>query len=292
MPPVLTWIFRAKNQIMTPEEIVSELGFNALESEVYVALLKHGPQTAYKIGKLLNRPTANVYKAVDVLAESGAIEVEESDVKVCRAIPVKTLAKQLQQRYKQKIDRAVERLGNLRPETNEEGIYRLHTVEAVLERVDEMLKRAAKVVVVDSFPLPLERVRESLARLVSRRVDVYVEAYDDVRLPKGILVSVPAVGSQSLEYWNAQQLNISVDGKEMLVALFNADLTEVIQATYSNNTYLSSILFLGLMSEHRLHRFMQVKSLKELEAIKRSHKYAFNSQIPGIESLLQLYKKE
>lgn len=277
---------------MTPEEIFAQLGFNALEAEVYVALLKHGPQTAYKVGKLLNRPTANVYKAVDVLANSGAIEIEEGDVKICKAIPIKALAQQLQKSYKNKIDNAVDQLSVIKPEISEEGIYKLQTVESVFQRVNEMLKRCTNIAVIDSFPKPLEIIGNDLNKLAKKGIDVFVEAYDEIELDKSISVSMPIVRNESLKYWNAQQLNVAIDGKEMLVAIFNADLTEVIQATYSNSNYLACIMFIGLLNEHRVHKFMNAKTMKEFEEVKNGQKYFYNSKIPGVESLFKLYKKE
>ena len=76
---------------MKAEEHFQRLGFNALRSEVYVALLKTDPQTAYRTGKLIGRPTANVYKAVEVLLSRGAVTIEEGfDKQVCHAVPVRT----------------------------------------------------------------------------------------------------------------------------------------------------------------------------------------------------------
>src|SRR5258706_4266129 len=113
---------------MTAKQIFSDLGFNSLEAEVYVALLKHGPQTAYMLGRLLTRHTANVYKAADALASAGAIESEEGDIAVCRAIPMKSLSRQLQKSYLLKLDKAREQLGEIKKEETGEGIFKLQSV--------------------------------------------------------------------------------------------------------------------------------------------------------------------
>src|SRR4051812_43591817 len=119
---------------MTPEEIFAHLGFNALEAEVYIALLKNGPQTAYKVGKLIGRPTANVYKAVEVLARDGAIEIMETDVKICKAIPIQSVVQQLKQAYNTKAMKAVDALSHIQEEKPGEGIFKLQTAEAVYQR--------------------------------------------------------------------------------------------------------------------------------------------------------------
>jgi len=276
--------------IMTPEEIVSRLGFNTLEAEVYVALLKHGPQTAYKVGKMLNRPTANVYKAMDALLSAGAIEVQEGDVKVCSAIPVKALAAQLQRDYKNRLEQAVEKLAHLKPDTPDEGIYRLQTVESVFQRARDMLKRAEQVAVADLFPGPLNELKDLLNSLPAKKVEVYVETYVPVKMARGVSVAVPAVSNQALKFWKAQQLNLAIDGREILIALFNEDLTELIQATYSNNLYLSCIVYSGLLSEHKVIRFSNAGSLAEVKQLAAGQKFFFNSKVPGLEQLLKAYK--
>lgn len=275
---------------MTQEEIFARLGFNNLEAEVYVALLKHGPQTAYKIGKLLNRPTANVYKAVDVLAGSGALELEEGDVRICRAIPIKSLTKQLQSDYKARIDKAVEELSLVKPETDEEGIYKLQTVDSVFQRAYEMLKRSSHVVVIDAFPKALDKLKPELNKCIKNKLEVFVEAYEPVDFEKGVSVAIPSISKAALNYWGAQQLNLAVDGKEILIALFNEDLTELIQATYSNNLYLSCIVYSGLMSEHKVIQFSNAQSLKEVDVIKSTQRFFYNSNVPGLEKLFEQFK--
>ena len=53
------------------------IGFNQLEAEVYLLLLAERSLTAYRIAKLLKKPSANIYKAVEVLLAKGAVLVEE-----------------------------------------------------------------------------------------------------------------------------------------------------------------------------------------------------------------------
>jgi sugar-specific transcriptional regulator TrmB len=277
---------------MTPEEVFSQLGFNALEAEVYIALLKQGPQTAYKVAKLLNRPTANVYKAMDTLAETGAVEVEAGATRICRAIPIRSLTRQLQVTYKNKLDNAVDCLNNLRPDIAEEGIFRLQSPDQVFQRAREMLKRCRKTLAMDAFPGTLGRLTDDIEKLAARGIEVFVEAYAPVQLSNKISLVVPRVGEAAMQHWQAQQLNLAVDGKEMLVALFNHDLTEVVQANYSSNLYLSCLMYNGLLSEHRVHQFMNAKDAGAVENIRKKQKYFFSSDVPGIEQLFRSYKKD
>jgi sugar-specific transcriptional regulator TrmB len=274
---------------MLQEEVFAQLGFNALESEVYIALSKHGPQTAYKIGKLLGRPTANVYKAVDVLAEHGAIELMEGDVRICKALPIQSVVKQMERGYQNKMKQAVDALGNLSAESKDEGIYKLQTVEAVFQRAKEMIKRTKSVLVIDAFPNALQRIKKDIQQVKGK--EVFVQAYEEPGLDNHISLVVPEISAKVLAYWDAEQLNIAVDGKEMLVALFSKKLDKLVQATYSNNLYLSCMVYSGILNEHKVHRFSKAKTMQEVEKIRSKQKFFLNSKVPGLDMLFEMYKK-
>lgn len=276
---------------MNAEKIFSQLGFNALEAEVYVALLKNGPQTAYKIAKLIGKSNANVYKAVDLLAKEGVIEVMETDVKICKAIPIQAVVQQLQDAYKSKSEKAVETLSKIHEEKKEEGIFKLQTIESVLQRVEMMLGRLESIVVIDAFPGALNFIKEQVNLAAKKGVEVYVQAYSPVKLHPKVSLIIPGLSSDALEYWEAEQLNIAVDGKEVLVALFNKDFSKLIQATYSNNLYFSCIMYSGIISEHKVHQFTQAKTIEELNKIKEGQKFFLNSKVPGLNQLFKQYKK-
>lgn len=275
---------------MSSEELFSQLGFNSLEAEVYISLLKNGANTAYKIGKELNKPTANVYKAVDALAKSGAIEIEEGDIKVCKAIPITTLALQLESNYKNKIEQAVKDISAIEKENVIEGIFKLETVEAVMQRAKEMLLRVEEIVVIDAFPKTLNYLKNNINELARRKVEIYVEAYEPVELKDTISLAIPEIREYTLNHWKAQQLNIAVDGKEILIALFNEDLTKLIQATYSNNLYLSCIMYSGLMNEHKVIKYSNIKTFEEFTDFRNNQKFFFNTKVPGVDQLFKQYK--
>ena len=277
---------------MTPEELFAQLGFNALESEVYVALLKLGPQTAYKIGKLINKPTANVYKAVEVLGKEGAIEITEGEVRICKALPIETVIKQLESAYKRKGEQAIEALNLVKEEKGEEGIFKLQTTESVIQRAREMISRAKSIIVVDAFPGTLTKIAADLNEVAKAGIEIFVQAYEPVKLNKKINLVIPSQSSQALQYWQAQQINIAVDGKEILVALFNKDLSKLVQATYSNNLYLSCIMHSGIISEHKVHRMSQAKDQAEISKIIGTQKNFLNTKVPGLDLLFKQYKSD
>lgn len=75
--------------------LLRDLGLNQLEAEIYTFLLPNEPMTAYRVGKAIGRPTANVYKSIENLARFGAVLVEEGTNRVCRAVPVEEFIRQI-----------------------------------------------------------------------------------------------------------------------------------------------------------------------------------------------------
>ncbi len=112
-----------------------------------------------------------------------------------------------------------------------------------------MMARAKTIVAINAFPAALHNITEKINKLAKKGVEVYVQAYAPIVLDRKVPLIIPDINNYSLHYWQAEQLNIAVDRKEVLVALFNKDLDKLIHATYSNNIYLSCIMYSGISSE-------------------------------------------
>ena len=95
---------------------------------------------------------------------------------------------------------------------------------------------------------------------------------------------------QILAYRASQQLNMVVDGQEALLALLNADLTQVHQAIWSQSLYLSSMVHAGMMREQVVHRLMEAQggehALEQMRTILAEQQFFHNSDVPGQRALL------
>ncbi|HDP55557.1 MAG TPA: hypothetical protein ENN24_07775 [Bacteroidetes bacterium] len=269
-------------------DLLFQLGFNKLEAEVYLYLLVNKPATAYGIGKGINKPTANVYKAIESLAGKGAVMVEDNRSKVCKAVNPKEFLSLYEKKVLEKTSNAKLLLQYLRQTDEEERSYTISTVSLVFERFEQMMDSCKKIAVIDAFPFALERVRTVIEKATTRGVSVFVEAYQNITI-KGADVSIAPVGDKALSHWQSQQLNLIVDGEEHLVALLNSDLSKVKQAVWSNNTYMSCMLHAGFMREQTLMKIMQETEKPNFESsvkkILSNQKFFYNSEIPGFNKL-------
>ena len=254
---------RQENQAI---ELLQSLGMNHLEAEVYTLLLQQAESvTAYRVGKALGRPTANVYKAIDTLARKGAVIVDEGSTRLCRPSPPAEFLGQLQKSLQEKTEQVADVLSNLAREPQDEGVYHLRSAPLVLERCRAMLARSEKIAVVDAFPEALNAVLPTIREALARGVRVYVQTYEPAAIP-GAKVVHAYQSEEVLAHWKCQQLNVVADSQEVLLALLHADLSEVYQAVWTSSLYLSCAMHIGLMREHAFHTIAAFKDRADFPA--------------------------
>jgi HTH-type transcriptional regulator, sugar sensing transcriptional regulator len=271
-------------------ETLSSLGLSSLEAELYVHLLSQAaPVTAYRAGQALGKATANVYKAMDSLAQKGAVTIEEGDPRLCRAAAPEEFLRQLERRFQERRRHAAGELAKLGTVPAEERIYRLVSVPLVLERARVMLGRARRVVVIDGFPKTLAAIAPAIVETAARGVAVRVLAYAPIELAGAEVVVAPC-GEVSLGFWRSQQLNLVVDAEEALIALVDNELGAVLQALWTDNLYLACLLHAGFGMERTFHHIEtlrgQISMPPELIALLDQQGFFFNSDLPGQRRLM------
>ncbi|MBU0637937.1 MAG: hypothetical protein KKB50_03665 [Planctomycetes bacterium] len=265
--------------------LLQELGLNRLEADVYLLLLAEPePVTAYRIGKTLGKPTANVYKAIEALLRKGAVVVEEGDRRVCRAVAPAEFLEHLERTFVWQTRAAKTRLRQQRPRLADERIYQLESVPLVFERCRAMLARSERIAVVDAFPHALEEIRPAVAETAERGVAVYLLAYAPVSVA-GAQVALAFQRERILRHWNSQQLHCVIDGRETLVTLLNNELSAVHQALWTRSLFLSCFMHAGLLREHVFHEIAAVldggDSSPRLRELVNRHPSFHSVEVPG-----------
>ncbi len=272
-------------------EILSRFGLNRLEAEVYIDLLQNPPATGYAIGKRLGRPTANVYKAIEALAQRGALMIEEGTrSRFCRAVPPAEFLMQLERAFATQKASALAALESVAVEPPaDERIYALDSPTLVFERARTMLARCKSIAVLDAFPKAMLAIRPALVAAEKRGVRIIVQAYQPVEL-SNMEVTLTHLSEENLALWQSQQLNLVIDGEECLLALLNHDLSVVHQAVSSKSVYISFLLHVGLLRENNAHQLLQsaetTPTTKEILALdERFHP----AHVVGLNTLLRRY---
>lgn len=217
-----------------------DLGFSEIEALVYAFLLQSEPATGYRISHAIGKPTANTYKAIATLVQQGAVQVDEGESRLIRAVPPEELLGGMERRARDCREAARSVLGALGRDLADDRVYTLRDRDQVLERVRAMLARAGEIVLGDLFPAPVAALTDDLVAAAARGVRVVVKTYAPCALPGVDVISAPD-GAVALAAWPGQQLSLVVDADEHLLAMFDAGLARVHQAVWSRSTFLSCL---------------------------------------------------
>lgn len=245
------------------------LGFTEIEALIYSYLVGNSPATAYRVAQSIGKPVANTYKAVETLRQKGAILVDETSNRLCRAVDPNELLKNIEREFLDRKEQTANALSRLEPAISDVGIYKLTTLEQILERSRLMLEQSREVALLDAFPLLLSELRADIEKAAGRGVKVVVCVYEPTNL-SGATTVLDSHVVELLERWSGQWLVIVVDGAEYLFAFLSEDGKQIEQAVWSqsnllswiHHSYLASTL-LKLQLEELINRDAPARELKK-----------------------------
>ncbi|MCP4705653.1 MAG: hypothetical protein GY865_13720, partial [candidate division Zixibacteria bacterium] len=223
-------------------------GFTNLEAEIYTCLVQHSPATGYKVAKEIGKPVANTYKAIESLHKKGAIIIDNSSTRLCRAVDIDELLDNLKNRVTVFSEQAKNELSKLTNSQTDNKIYQLRSVDQIFARLRNMLSNCKRVVILDIFPNVVEKLRENILEASDRGVKITLKVYEPIELP-GINIEVGTKGKMVVQRWPGTWANGVFDGEEYLLAFISKDLREVYQAVWSNNHYLSWVYYSAIVQE-------------------------------------------
>ncbi len=276
-----------------PIDALVELGFTGLEAEVYSFLLRESPATGYRVAQAIGKPAANTYKAIESLEGKGVVIVDESENRLCRAIPAEELLARLERQFSRKRERAAGALARMKPAESDDRVYQLRTREQVLERCRAMLARAQVTALVDAFPEPMTEIQGAIQDAATRGITLGVKAYRPIAI-EGVEVFVDPNGERTIQSWPGQWINVVADGREHLITFLSRDGRDVNQAIYSGSAYLSWVYHSALAAEITLAAI--VRDLGQNASIERvrerCEKYGryFTRREPGYKELMERFR--
>ncbi len=227
-----------------------DLGFTRLEAEIYTFLVQNPPSTGYRIAQAIGKPAANVYKALQTLELKGALLIDESENRMCRAVEYSELLDRMERQFTDSKNKASASLASLRTEDNDDRVYQVKTREQVLERCRNMLETVQEIIIIDAYPEMLETLKPDINKAIKRGVNVAVNAYQPVSIPGAELFDRPD-GERFMRRWPGYWINIIKDGDEYIIAFFDRK-GQVVQAVWSSSPYLSWVYYSALLSELQL----------------------------------------
>ena len=276
------------------DEILIKIGFTQLESEIYLYLLTQGAHTGYAVAKAIGKAVANVYKAIERLAQKGAVEQSSGKNKQCVAVPWRQLITSETKKFNSNKDALTHALTRLPEHQDDEQVYQIKNATQVKEQAVRMVENAEHVILANVEPQAMDWLRESLIEAAARGVEVRIKVYEAVDMP-GVIVVLRHNGSQIYGKTKDVQLYLCTDGKEMLNALLTFDTNDVIQAFRSKSALMTLMLYNQLLYELILTELKKVIPTGDIEKAQTilnntEHLHVFSSENSVFDSFNQRYK--
>lgn len=276
------------------ENLLAGLGFTALEAAVYRCLVEASPATGYRVAQQIGKPIANTYKAIESLAAKGAVLIEDGEHRRCRAVPPSELLRRLERSFHERCAAAESELLRLAQPSEDDRVYQLKSHDQVFERARSMIDSARSIVLADLFPAPAAELRPSLEQAAARGVRVGCLVYDDIEIRGAHTVRCGHLSW--IPRWPGEQVAISIDALQHLVAVVERGGPGVVQALWSPSLLLSCSQHDGLMSQLIAHTLdAQLRGGSSLEEISRSREGLRPLSIlhtPGFEKLIGPSREE
>ena len=201
------------------ENIVQQLkkiGFNEYEAKSYVALVKLGTVTAYRVSKDSGIPRSRIYEILNNLVEKGiALKEELEDGTQYSPLPVEILLKKALTEWNSNFEVISNSLRELESTEKkpDNRVLTLKDRETIINYCQVLLKKAKKRVIIsmwdDMYNVLEEDLQEVAARVTVQGITLHVAN------PIGHVDShrvTPFTETPSSEHW----FIISIDAKEMI----------------------------------------------------------------------------
>lgn len=238
---------------MTDKLIISnqlmEMGFTALESDIYLFLLTKGIQTGYAIAKGIGKPTANVYKALESLSAKGAIEFSVSSKKQYFASDWQQLLKRRKQQFEHNLSALEENLSRLQTQdASDEQVYQIEHSEQVIEQSKKLITEAKNILIVELEPGAVPIFKQVLEEASQRGVEIWLKIYEPADF-EGVNVILRQHGKEVYGKTQDISFKLAADGNAMLMADLTMDGKHVVQAFRSNSALMAMSIYSGLLYE-------------------------------------------
>lgn len=272
-----------------PKAKLTQIGFTDLESDIYMALLRKGAATGYAVAKELSKPVANVYKALESLADKGAVAQAQSEKKLFKPTPWRQLLNEEKRRHQRTLKDLEVALEAVPEPGEDEEVYQLKNADQVFAAGIEIISGAKTVLLADLEPGVVPLFSEALVKAAKRGVDVRVKVYQPTELA-GVKVTWRRQGEEIYARTGNVRFKISADGSAFLNALLNDLLYSVIQAFTSQSALMNMSIHNGLVYELVLTELKPLIAAGDLEAAQAvlaetAHLHPFTSK----NSVLDVY---
>lgn len=228
---------------------LESLGLTSLEAEVYEFLVHASPATGYRIAQAIGKSVGMIYKAVESLeAKGAAMSADDGESRVIRAVPVSDFVGRARREVEEACAAAERGLAGEPDEAPDDRLYRLTSREQVMQRATAMFARAERFAVVTATPGPAGELVENMVEAAARGVRVALKAFSPVKAA-GVDVRQDPRGERAVQSAPGEWMTLTVDGRDVLVALFEHGTGALHEAYWTQNPLVTWMMYTGLAAD-------------------------------------------
>ncbi len=193
---------------------LKDLGFNAYEAKVYLALLKKYPATGYEISQIADIPQSRAYDALkSLVSENIAIATDDKPQKYTPINP-----KELTQRFKRKINSTIDYLEKKLPDVKDNYNEPIHAIEGYennINKIKEVINAAKKSIYLEIWSEDFKHIEKELRSAYDNEVDIKIVGYNNLKTNFGLVYKHD--GAKEIEnYTGSRLIYLIADDKEGL----------------------------------------------------------------------------
>lgn len=182
-------------------EAMAELGFNATDARIYLALAKKSPATGYELAARSGVPRSAIYGALRRLEVLGLVNaIHESPARYI-ALPPARLFEMLESRFTRNLAELKGSLDKLVHETPDAATWTLHGYGAMLEQAEALVSRARRTVHASLWRREALALESALRGAVERGVDVVLFSWTVIPEELGEVLSYGVDESRLEQHW-------------------------------------------------------------------------------------------
>lgn len=197
-------------------DAMKQLGFNASDARVYIALLKAQPATGYELATKSGVPRSAIYNVLHRLQSMGLInEVQKKPAKFIPLSPDR-LFQLLESRFKQSLEALRTELENFSEPVEEAAIWSIRGYPATLEQAQTLIREAKESVYASVWKREALVLEKPLVEAQARGVKVCLFSFNALPAHLGRLCCYGLDEADLEQHWSHKIILIA-DHQRLLV---------------------------------------------------------------------------
>ena len=235
-------------------ENLEKLNFTRLEAQVYLALLKSKPMSAYQLAKKIDMSRPSIYNCLEHMLDKGMVDLIPNETALYVAQDPEVLFNKVKSETDKNLREAEVALREYESQKYDEIILNFRGYETMIQKTKKILRESEAEVYINA-DFSIDFLQDEIEELNKKNIKVVVFSFYDI-------CSAPS----KIEYYShyrkitenhkASRLMVAADKKVALIADGSGN-EELWKGTISNNTLLIKIL-----SEH-IHNDIYLLKLRD-----------------------------